>query len=274
MAKYTEYILKFLEGTLSPIEQEKFKQEIKINKELRDEFIIHQKINRFLLADGLNTENEVQGLNATALQVNKSLEEERNVNPQNIKLIEEFIKISRKTKKTKIKFKYKKSFLYSAAAVLLIFLVSSAILIISKNKKSPNELYSDYYTIFSTYNYSTRDEFSQGSSLSEALSFYEQKKYTEAIQLFSILQNTKEYSEEALFFSGLSYMELTDFTNAIKYLKLSIERKGKFLIESHWYLGLAYLKKNEPDNAKKEMEYMSKITSKYQVAAKNLMEEL
>jgi tetratricopeptide (TPR) repeat protein len=78
------------------------------------------------------------------------------------------------------------------------------------------------------------------------------------------------------YYKGLCYMELGDFQKAI--LSFNVATKSSEIIikqRAEWYLGLAFLKNDEPEKSK---EMMKKIINtpehQYEVLAKDLLDEL
>ena len=93
---------------------------------------------------------------------------------------------------------------------------------------------------------------------------YAKGDFENAIALFKTsLEKQDKRSSQLLLGLGISYMEGENPQNAIPYFNEIIDNKDfNFEDESHWYLGLAYLKMNDIPNAKVHFEILASDPSK------------
>jgi tetratricopeptide (TPR) repeat protein len=102
------------------------------------------------------------------------------------------------------------------------------------------------------------DEFSSTQNLyNQGMKYYQEKNYEQAIQKLTIFVKRKKDEPYGHFYLGVSYLLTDEYKKGIKHLKLAselCEKQGKAILleKCHWYLGNAYLKTNDVDNALKE----------------------
>lgn len=84
---------------------------------------------------------------------------------------------------------------------------------------------------------------------------YKRKKYNDAIEKWSSLQKSDINNDTLNYFIGVAYLANGDEQSAQKYLiQATNNNNGTFINETYYYLGLAYLKSNKPQEAKNNLE--------------------
>lgn len=88
----------------------------------------------------------------------------------------------------------------------------------------------------------------------EGIKFYEQDKYTQAIQKLTVYIEQETDNPHGHFYLGSCFVLMKKFEKGIEHLKLasdlSQEQGNQLLLEKcYWYLGNAYLKTNDVENA-------------------------
>lgn len=160
---------------------------------------------------------------------------------------------------------------YAAAAML-----ASILLIRTVNQDvQPDQLYTSYYQPFDAFTTVTRNANSnQTIKLADAIAFYKQKDYNKAAAFFGelILENPSAITP--YYYAGLSQLELGSYYMAKINFRRVIEMNSDFKKEAQWYLGLAYLKTNDTQQAIEQFRELAKTKGYYQNQAKKILEKL
>ena len=159
-----------------------------------------------------------------------------------------------------------------AAAALIAGMVIIKLLIPSGN---PEKIYTAYYEPMTALSPVTRD---QGSNFSgqylEALALYKMANYQTAYIGFSDVLKKDSNFTPALFFAGITQMELGNFEQAIPLLSDVIVNSNEFNKEAQWYLGLAYLKTGDKVKAGSYFESLSASDGFYHDRAAKILRRL
>ncbi|MFQ6093963.1 MAG: tol-pal system YbgF family protein [bacterium] len=110
----------------------------------------------------------------------------------------------------------------------------------------------------------------------EGMAAYADGDFSKAIKKLSEL--TKSHSEfgEALFYLGISYLMENKIAQAIDALqKSAVLLEGYPLGEqSHWYLGMAYLRLKDKDKAIEQFQRVVDLNGAYKVSAERMIEKI
>lgn len=117
---------------------------------------------------------------------------------------------------------------------------------------------------------------SESAPLEDAMARYNRQDYAGAIVDFEQVLKKNPNDEKALFYSGISYLSLTQSDKAIINLtKVMQNKNSKYADDARWYLSLAYIKKNDINNARKNLlELQNNSNSKYQKQADETLREI
>lgn len=110
----------------------------------------------------------------------------------------------------------------------------------------------------------------------KAMQKYEQKDYSGAAVDFEAALKKDPNNYNALFYSAVSYLGTGETDKAIANLNKVLEKKdGEFFDAAQWYLSLAYIKKNDTQNARKNLAELKRNSkSKYQKQAEQTLNEM
>jgi len=161
------------------------------------------------------------------------------------------------------RFKKPRFIWYGAAAVVFVILAVSVFMIVRTSKMNTLDLYA---TFFEPYVKSEKVfELTRSSDdFYYAVKLFEAGDYSRAAMLFSNLADSVELEAYALFYSGLTSMELGRWDEAIGSLKSAIGCAENHLIyDSRWYLGLCYLRINDEDSARTQFEILASEKNEY-----------
>lgn len=242
--KYNDQIEAYLDGEMTAQEKQRFESELDKDKELNSELELRRQVNQAI------SESDVLDLRATLRNIHHSKPDA--------------ISQHRKGKLFGIQWQY------AAAAIFGLLLVSSlTIYLLNVNRAfSSQELYSMYYQPDDAVMVMRSGETDSDNLLVEALTKYEQQDYEGALQLFK-----KDQSNLLVhFYSGLAYMEIDKFEEAIHSFQVIIDNNDNLFIEqAKWYQALSYLKIDEKDKAKLLFQDVTKYNSIYKDKAQHIL---
>jgi tetratricopeptide (TPR) repeat protein len=250
-----EKILKTLGGELIGDEKKSFEKELAMNPSLRESFELVAAVDKTLADKDLV--NFVAGIKHAQEVYNQHTDADLpEVEPEH-----------NRTKK----FTFKRYF--SAAAILLVFAVSSILYVnfsIPKTEKLYNQFYSKYESSLDT-----RSEKNEISNLILAIQLYDKGNYRDAISRFDALLQVDHNNTSAQFFMGLSYMELKVYHKAIQSFKaVLVNRDPAFMEHAEWYMSLCYIKINQVPKAAGILNQVAASNSFYRVRAADLLKKL
>jgi len=159
-----------------------------------------------------------------------------------------------------------------AAAVILLLVGSYWYL----NDDSTESLYNKYYQV---YPGSVQKSIVRGDTSytleEQAMQAYEGRNYQRAAALITSVIQTKPEDPDWPFYLGISYLELNDFKQAERYLKISATNpRSMYIKQAQWYLALSYVKNNQNAQAKEILNNLKLQTGVYSDKAKQLVEHL
>lgn len=149
-----------------------------------------------------------------------------------------------------------------AAALIIGFL--SYILLVNKKADTAN-LYAEYYRPYP--NIETPLSRSEDTNINPYY-LYESGNYRDAIKEFgTIIKDNSKDNQSALFYTGISYMELFEFNKAIECLKVMANNDtSRFSRPALWYISLAYI---YIDNTEMATEYLQQLESEDDLYGRN-----
>ena len=109
-----------------------------------------------------------------------------------------------------------------------------------------------------------------------AMNKYDGKDYPGAARGFEKVLEKTPSDETALFYSAVSYLSLGEADKAIANLDKVLQNKnGKYFDDAQWYLSLAYIKKQDTQNARKNLQQLQNNSkSRYQKQADATLKEM
>ncbi|OQX81390.1 MAG: hypothetical protein B6D61_00795 [Bacteroidetes bacterium 4484_249] len=159
----------------------------------------------------------------------------------------------------------------AAASFSLILVAGGLWYILSNNPYSTEKLVTKYYKPAHPILQVRSVEINADNALNNAFKHYKQKDFDNALNYFNSLDN----QITARFYSGICYIELEKFDNAIESFNFVIEDKDNLFIEqAEWYLGLIYLMDNQKNNAVKQFEVIAGSDSYYAKQAGDILQYL
>jgi len=160
---------------------------------------------------------------------------------------------------------------WAMAASVVLIAVSGYLLFFSD--PSSQELFDEYYRPY--YNVLTSGERSGEKTEMDAMSLYERGRYQEAITAFQ--EEIKDPSSQTalVFYLGLSYLAADQPLKAIENIEKVISGPASVLQEpAQWYLGLAYLKAEDIENAQRVFREIQNTSGSYQDQSSEILDQL
>ena len=159
----------------------------------------------------------------------------------------------------------------AAASFSLILVVGGLWYILSNKPYSTEKLVTKYYKPAHPINQIRSVEISSGNALSEAFKHYKNNNFNGALKYFNSLDN----QITAKFYSGVCYIELEEFSQAIESFTFVVNDKDNLFVEqADWYLGLIYLMNNQRQMAISQFDQISKSDSYYASQAEDILKYL
>lgn len=161
-----------------------------------------------------------------------------------------------------------------AASLALLLSVIGLLIWLLPTSLTSQEIYAANFTMPAD-NITVRNDQSVASALQSAMEAYNVQDYTTAITHFEDFLQGESAHVPALFYSGVSYLALAEVGKAIQNLqKVTQIQDPTYAISAQWYLGLAYLKQNNTEQARKIFSSLKESGSSYASKADTVLQQL
>lgn len=161
----------------------------------------------------------------------------------------------------------------AAASIALLVGLASWFFIFNTTDFNTDELYASNFAPYDNVVHPIE----RGNQLEDlktnAFTAYEQGAYAEALELFKEL-NTKHNDSYIDFYSAMVLMQLNQHQEAIPLLEKYIERDGELKDRATWYLALGYLKMEEIDKCREQLNLVVQKNTFKTANAKKLLDQL
>ena len=170
---------------------------------------------------------------------------------------EEYIKGKKQLQKIETnRFSVQKKWLVAASFIVFVSLLS---LWFMSNNLTPKELYAQNFKPYTNIIAPTTRNNNTESLKENAFKHYESKNYQKALEDFNLLLNLKKSDSTGLrLYKSISLLSINKTSEAISILSKNIDADIKWKDKYLWYLSLAYLKDNQPKEASKTLQELSK----------------
>lgn len=163
------------------------------------------------------------------------------------------------------------------AGSALISVLAGVILILNlTGKQYTNEqLFDRYYKSYeSNATFRSKDDV-LNSDLLQAMKFYDNKNYAEALKLFESILQTDPGRIGLNFYSGVSQMEIKEYELAGKsFGKVIDDRYNMYIEQAEWYLSLCYIITDQDDKAIHLLEKIIEGKGFYRKEAGKILKKL
>jgi tetratricopeptide (TPR) repeat protein len=238
-----EYIDRYLHQELSPEEKMAFEQRLQTDVEFAEAYQLYSSIETTM-------QNNTEG-DATAFR-------------ESLQPLQKKYFTTESKKKGKLK-----RLIYIVIAAAAIFIFVFTLLPIGKpTSKTGEALYAEYAQ------YDKVDATIRGGSVdtifAAAATLFNEKNYSEAIVFF---EKIKAEKPEAMFYAAVCQLEIKNYTTAINNLDVLINGTTAYREKAVWYKALAYLKQNNKQQGKQQLQLI-KENSPYYEKATALLKQL
>ena len=245
MDNLNERLEDFLDGQLTGNELNLLLVDIENNKELAKEMNLRLEVNHQIKDKGFF---ELQ--DKLAIQLNNP-----NSNNPVINLGKDFLR----------------TWHLAAASFALILVVGGLWYILSNKPYSTEKLVSKYYKPAHPILQIRSVEANNENALDQAFKFYKENDFNNALKYFNSIEN----QITAKFYSGICYIELEQFDQAIESFSYIINDNDNLFVEhANWYLGLIYLMDNQKGKAIEQFEKIAEEENHYAAQANDILKYL
>lgn len=244
----SEWIDAYLLDELSESQKRAFEEELAENNELKEKVDAYRAVKDGVEASG------------------------REELKERLKALEE--RVTRESKSSK-----KTMAWYSSriAAVLILFILPLYFILSNLNEVDSEEVFASHFKPYPVLaNGTVRGDAADGP-LSEGLRAYQNGDYTLAITKLENIKKRDEGFSNGRFYLALSHLANEDAVQAIPVLgALAEDDEFKLNEQAKWYLGLAFLRNDQPDKARDTFQELYETTqdSTFKVKAQNVLDEL
>jgi hypothetical protein len=248
-----DLISRYLEGEMNEQERLAFEKKIKDNPELAKEIKLHRDI------DDTIKDTKLLDFYEQLESIHKKLKKEGAL---------EETHDEKENHNRRLYLRW-----YNIAAAIIILLVISTVLYFTLRPPLNERLYSQF---FKPYNGSyivrsaaTQDKYSKASDT------YDSANYEKSWNMFNELIKVDTLKINAMFFKGISAMEINKYDDAINSFNFIIKDNSTlFVNQAEWYLALCYLKNNDMPNAKKLFGEIAESNASHKSDAKRILKKL
>jgi hypothetical protein len=245
MNKSYNQIEDFLDGNLIGKELSIFISQKELDKELAKEIELRFEVNELIKDNGF-------------FELREKLELQRNESYVNSSII-------------KFRKDLFKTWHFAAASFALILVVGGLWYILSNKPYSTEKLVSKYYKPAHPLLQVRSAEIKSDDALATAFKYYKDNDFNSALKYFNSLENQMT----AKFYSGVCFIELEQYDDAIESFTAVINDNDNLFVEqANWYLGLIYLMDNQKNKAIEQFEKISKDENYYTSQAKEILKYL
>lgn len=262
--KYHDQIDAYLRGELSQEEQDLFEEQLKLNKELKQEYLIHvelyaQEDERIWASEELQPDTDEVAKLESYFKSEEAQEFKRILASAN----ENYKQQKNEGKNTKWLLP-----LVAAASIAIIMMLQFDFF-----KPSTVELYAEYSNWNDLPSLTSRGDENQ---LAQGQLYFEEGKYTESLNVFvEYLENENELSSSILTYMGLASLELDKENDALVYFNQLINSDAIDQSRGYWYKALLFLKQEKISQTKETLKIIVSDSTNYNFEkAKELLDDL
>lgn len=237
----------FLDGDLNQEQLKEFEQNLLDDSDLQMELDLHQEIDEAIMeTDIMDLRSKLEAIETPPTP----------------------------SRKRKLKFLTKWN-IAAASLALIIGLGSLMYIFNDKSTYSNDQIFSNYYKPYNVVVNTRSADATVDNLLMNAVNSYESKDYRTALTLFKQILDKDSTNITSNFYSGISNIEINEYSKANKNFTRVIKHKNNLFIEqSEWYLGFCYLMTNEKDKALKQFHVIAQGNSFYKTKALEIINRL
>ena len=148
------------------------------------------------------------------------------------------------------------------AASIAILLGIGGTILWNQLQTTPEQLYAEYYEPYPNVHAPITRDAGVTSALEQAFEHYELEEYQEALEGFNY-ELTQTDDQDVLFYKGMTLIQLERDKDAMDILKKVDKNNTAYYPQLLWYQALLYIKMDQPENAKVQLEKLKSMKSGY-----------
>lgn len=250
--KDLEQLVQYLDGDLNDYDRQQLTEKMRVDASLREKLDFIKDVDRVI------GDNELSSFEECLNDVENSF--------FNRQTLEE----------PKPAYKFKRTYIMRAAAVAAIVVATALTFILIQDRLiySHDKIFASYYEKMPV-DFATRSNEIFKDDFTDAIKYYNQNNYKEAIIHFEKVLKKDPTNNAAKLFLGICYTETKQYKNAAGQFHTIIQQKDP-IFEEHasWYLSLCYIKTDNPKLAKNILHNLVNTHSFYTAKASELLKQL
>jgi tetratricopeptide (TPR) repeat protein len=159
----------------------------------------------------------------------------------------------------------------AVAATVIVAILFTVLMLLRQNKLNNTDLFTLYYLP-----YVESDQVFEITRSSDnfylAIKAFESGDYARADVLFMQLSDSAEYKVYATFYSGLNYMQMGRWEDAVKKLQdVLLFGETQVEIPARWYLGLCFLRIDDSKSARIQFEILASTKNEFAARSRRIL---
>jgi len=168
----------------------------------------------------------------------------------------------------------RRKMLYAAASVAMVMAVGGAVKYLG-HAPDNEDIFQKFYTPYETTISYRSGNTETDRLLLRAMEYYEIHDYNKALLLFEEVLQTRKNDMSLNLYSGISYMEEEQYSNASRSFNEIIDHNDNLFVEqAKWYLSMCYIKTNEGAKAEILLRELIEQKSYYKDMASKVLKDL
>ena len=160
-----------------------------------------------------------------------------------------------------------------AAVLVLIPLIAAYFFL--RQEPGTNQLYKEHFEPYpNIISSAERSEGEASSEVDEIMNEYEAENYKKALRRFNKYLKKNPDKNEVKLYRGITHLKLGNKNKAIDDFEEVAVADNKLGAQATWYLGLAYLKKGDQDQASVYFQSLMKKNTQYAMDAEEILDKL
>ena len=270
---FSYFIERYNAGEMDQTEKTWFEKELEGNESLQKEVLLRKK------SDLILERNDIISLRNKLNLIEKSRKDEM-VKPEILKTPRfrhnemakpEILKTPRFRYNEMAKSVILKTPRFRYAAIFAGLIMFGSLLFFSFKNQSPDTIYKRYYQVYENPGTSRSGE----ASYAEAINYFNKREFGKALEGFKVYLKNNPGSAQYEFLSGVSNMEIRNFTDAELSFNKVINREVNFYKEdANWYLAMCYLATSDKVMARNQFRNIAESESIYKKKARKILRHL
>jgi tetratricopeptide (TPR) repeat protein len=277
---YTELFDRYIDGQLEGKELEDFNKKLDTDIQFRktlEQYIRLNNVSAEVISNRVTSDKEFQINDETdklSLEdISKYGRDRRGAPDEQTTAFKEMLDRTEKEISNKVSWSFKKNLpiRFAIAATVIVAILVTLFIIIRQNKITTGDLFTLYYSPY----VETEEVFEitrSSDNFYYALKVFEAGDYARAAVLFEELSDTVELKVYAIFYSGLTCMQMGKWEEAVKKLEEVLGYGETRVSEpARWYLGLCFLRLDDSKSARKQFEILASAKNEYSIKSRRIL---